>query len=274
MATSRERTRAADAQGLSERSPAKHLTGGGTSGNERLTTAVGATLIVLLAVIGLTLLRLHGRLLSVHLFVGMLLVPPVLLKLASTGYRFIRYYTGNPRYREHGPPAEHRKQAANRRADDDSRLPGGRHPSVRAAELVGRHDICDRGDLGRRRRREPEPLQEAHCYQPFDREREEEHQRGGGGDQQAGDHHLLATDPLRQPSRRPLADRLRRERGADDEPDKGVRRATLSQEQWEDRQQRPDSGAGDKDRGHDSVKRAAGPPVWHPARLKGVRGRR
>jgi hypothetical protein len=104
MATSRERTRAADAQGLSERSPAKHLTGGGTSGNERLTTAVGATLIVLLAVIGLTLLRLHGRLLSVHLFVGMLLVPPVLLKLATTGYRFIRYYTGNPRYREHGPP--------------------------------------------------------------------------------------------------------------------------------------------------------------------------
>jgi hypothetical protein len=82
----------------------ERMTGGGTSGNERLTAATGATLIVLLAVIGLTLLRLHGRLLSVHLFVGMLLVPPVLLKLASTGYRFLRYYTGNPRYREHGPP--------------------------------------------------------------------------------------------------------------------------------------------------------------------------
>ncbi len=81
----------------------ERMTGGGTRGNERLTAATGATLVVLLVVIGLTILRIHG-LLSVHLFVGMLLVPPVLLKLSSTGYRFIRYYTGNPRYREHGPP--------------------------------------------------------------------------------------------------------------------------------------------------------------------------
>jgi hypothetical protein len=28
----------------------------------------------------------------------------VLLKLASTGYRFARYYTGSPAYREKGPP--------------------------------------------------------------------------------------------------------------------------------------------------------------------------
>jgi hypothetical protein len=80
------------------------LTGGGTTGNERLTAAVGATLIVLLAVIGVTIVRI-GQLLSVHLFVGMLLVPPVLLKMSSTGYRFFRYYTANPRYRRKGPPA-------------------------------------------------------------------------------------------------------------------------------------------------------------------------
>lgn len=98
MAASREQTSATGAQGYAER-----LTGGGTTGNERLTTVVGATLIVLLAVIGLTILRI-GQLLSAHLFVGMLLVPPVLLKLSSTGYRFFRYYTGNPRYREKGPP--------------------------------------------------------------------------------------------------------------------------------------------------------------------------
>jgi hypothetical protein len=61
-------------------------------------------LIVLLAVIGVTIVAL-GPLLSVHLFVGMLLVGPVLLKLASTGYRFARYYTANPRYRRKGPPA-------------------------------------------------------------------------------------------------------------------------------------------------------------------------
>jgi hypothetical protein len=80
------------------------LTGGGTSGNERLTAASGVVLLVLLAVIGVTILRL-GALLWVHLFVGMLLLPPVLLKMASTGYRFARYYTSNPAYREKGPPA-------------------------------------------------------------------------------------------------------------------------------------------------------------------------
>jgi hypothetical protein len=60
-------------------------------------------LIVLLAVLGVTIIRIGG-LLSVHLFVGMLLVPPVLLKMASTGYRFARYYTANPAYRRKGPP--------------------------------------------------------------------------------------------------------------------------------------------------------------------------
>jgi hypothetical protein len=80
------------------------LLGGGTTGNERLTSAAGGLLIVLLAVIGVTIVRL-GPLLWVHLFVGMLLVGPLLLKLASTGYRFTRYYTDNTRYRRKGPPA-------------------------------------------------------------------------------------------------------------------------------------------------------------------------
>lgn len=82
---------------------AERLTGGGTAGNERLTAATGVILLVLLAVIGVTILRLRP-LLSVHLFVGMLLIPPVGLKLASTGYRFMRYYTANPAYRRKGPP--------------------------------------------------------------------------------------------------------------------------------------------------------------------------
>jgi hypothetical protein len=79
------------------------LTGGGTTGNERLTNVVGATLLVLLAAIGVTIIRIHG-LLSEHLFLGMLLVGPVALKLASTGYRFVRYYAAEPRYRQKGPP--------------------------------------------------------------------------------------------------------------------------------------------------------------------------
>ncbi len=79
------------------------LTGGGTTGNELLTAATGAVLLVGLAVIGVTILRVR-QLLSIHLFVGMLLIGPVALKLASTGYRFVGYYTANPRYRLKGPP--------------------------------------------------------------------------------------------------------------------------------------------------------------------------
>ncbi len=81
----------------------ERLRAGGTSGNERLTTATGVLLLVLLAVIGVTLLQLRS-LLWVHLFVGMLLIGPIALKLASTGYRFVRYYTADPRYRRKGPP--------------------------------------------------------------------------------------------------------------------------------------------------------------------------
>ncbi|MGD0452225.1 MAG: hypothetical protein ABSB69_01385 [Solirubrobacteraceae bacterium] len=103
MATSDETAFAAADVRIYSDARAGRLTGGGTTGNERLTTAVGATLIVLLAAIGLTIIRIHG-LLSEHLFVGMLLVPPVLLKMSSTGYRFLRYYAADPRYRRKGPP--------------------------------------------------------------------------------------------------------------------------------------------------------------------------
>lgn len=39
-----------------------------------------------------------------HLFLGLLLIGPVALKLASTGYRFVRYYTSDATYRFKGPP--------------------------------------------------------------------------------------------------------------------------------------------------------------------------
>ncbi len=39
-----------------------------------------------------------------HAMIGFLLVPPVLLKLGGVGYRFVRYYAGDPRYRHAGPP--------------------------------------------------------------------------------------------------------------------------------------------------------------------------
>lgn len=60
-------------------------------------------LLVALAVLGVTILRI-GQLISVHLFVGMLLLGPVALKMISTGYRFVQYYTRSVIYREKGPP--------------------------------------------------------------------------------------------------------------------------------------------------------------------------
>ena len=79
------------------------IRGGGTDGNERLTAVTGMILLVQLAVIGVTIVDLR-QLVWVHLFVGMLLLGPVALKLSSTGYRFVRYYTGNPAYRRKGAP--------------------------------------------------------------------------------------------------------------------------------------------------------------------------
>ncbi|MHB1538055.1 MAG: hypothetical protein ACYCUM_03445 [Solirubrobacteraceae bacterium] len=77
--------------------------GGGTEGNRRLTAQTGAVLIVLFAIIGITILRIT-QLITIHLFVGMLMIGPVSLKMMSTGYRFSRYYTRNPRYRRAGSP--------------------------------------------------------------------------------------------------------------------------------------------------------------------------
>lgn len=75
----------------------------GVEANARLTASTAVVLLLLLAIEGITILRI-GKLLSLHVFVGMLLVPPVLLKIASTSYRFVRYYLGSPAYRRKGPP--------------------------------------------------------------------------------------------------------------------------------------------------------------------------
>ncbi|MDX6608495.1 MAG: hypothetical protein QOF85_420 [Solirubrobacterales bacterium] len=75
----------------------------GVAGNARLTGGVAAALLVLLLAEGATI-PFIGSLLGPHVFIGMLLIPPVLLKLGSTGYRFARYYSGNPPYVRKGPP--------------------------------------------------------------------------------------------------------------------------------------------------------------------------
>jgi hypothetical protein len=75
----------------------------GVVGNARLTGAVAAALLVLLAAEGVTI-PFIGQLLEPHVFIGMLLIPPVTLKMGSTGYRFVRYYTHDDAYVEKGPP--------------------------------------------------------------------------------------------------------------------------------------------------------------------------
>jgi hypothetical protein len=79
------------------------LLDGGTRGNEQLTALTGTVLLLGLAALGVTILRIRP-LLWAHIFIGMLLIGPVLLKMASTGYRFARYYTHDRAYAQKGPP--------------------------------------------------------------------------------------------------------------------------------------------------------------------------
>ena len=81
----------------------RSLFSGGSDGNEQLTAIVGVLLVLGLAVEGATLLNLRG-LMTVHAFVGMLLIPTVALKLASTGWRLARYYLRGEEYVLRGPP--------------------------------------------------------------------------------------------------------------------------------------------------------------------------
>jgi len=75
----------------------------GVEANARLTGYVALILLVLLTAEFVTGLAVK-RSLPFHVVVGFALIPPVLLKLGSVGYRFLRYYTNQPRYRAAGPP--------------------------------------------------------------------------------------------------------------------------------------------------------------------------
>jgi len=76
---------------------------GGPAGNARLTAWLGLLLLVAFLLECATLASLHG-LLSVHIFIGALLVPLALAKTATTTWRMSRYYLGNDDYRQAGPP--------------------------------------------------------------------------------------------------------------------------------------------------------------------------
>ena len=75
----------------------------GVEGNARLTSSTGTLLLVMLAVEGFTVLGVR-QLITLHVFLGVMLLGPVLLKTGSTLYRFARYYRGAPAYVRKGPP--------------------------------------------------------------------------------------------------------------------------------------------------------------------------
>ncbi|HEV2459273.1 MAG TPA: hypothetical protein VGS80_13015, partial [Ktedonobacterales bacterium] len=67
------------------------------------TALAGGILLVLIVVELVTTVRLR-TFMSAHVFVGMLLAGPLVVKLGSTSYRFARYYTRAPAYVRRGPP--------------------------------------------------------------------------------------------------------------------------------------------------------------------------
>lgn len=75
----------------------------GVDANERLTAVTGLLLYVLVGGIAVTILFIRP-LLSTHYLIGLLLMPPVALKVGSTGYRFARYYTRKPEFVLAGAP--------------------------------------------------------------------------------------------------------------------------------------------------------------------------
>lgn len=76
---------------------------GGPAGNAQLTAWTGLVLLVLFAAELVTLISVR-HLTSWHIAIGILLVPPSLAKTATTGWRIVRYYTGNHSYHQGGPP--------------------------------------------------------------------------------------------------------------------------------------------------------------------------
>lgn len=93
----------ATALGRSERLDPVLAGTGGPAGNALLTAYLGLVLLVLFFFEGLTLLDVRG-LITWHVALGALLVPPALAKTVTTGWRIVRYYAGQPEYRAAGPP--------------------------------------------------------------------------------------------------------------------------------------------------------------------------
>lgn len=73
-------------------------------GNARLTVSTALVLLVLFAIqVGTVIIGVKTHL-TLHVVVGLLLVPPLIVKIGSVSWRFIRYYLHDEEYRRKGPP--------------------------------------------------------------------------------------------------------------------------------------------------------------------------
>ena len=93
----------AQATGRAHRQDTVLAGSGGPAGNARLMAWTGLALLVLFLAELITVLDVRG-LVNWHMAIGVLLVPPTLLKTASTGWRMVRYYLGHRPYHDAGPP--------------------------------------------------------------------------------------------------------------------------------------------------------------------------
>src|SRR5258708_6106468 len=94
---------AAPASGLMHQEYKPEEKQAGVLGNERLTALVSLVLLMLIVVELVTsaFLRIW---LPAHTIVGVLLAGPLLVKMGSTGWRFLRYYTKVPAHVRRGTP--------------------------------------------------------------------------------------------------------------------------------------------------------------------------
>jgi hypothetical protein len=76
----------------------------GVEANARLTGTTGVVILILFVPEVATVVLKVTSVLSLHIALGLLLVPPVLLKLGSTTWRMANYYRGITAYRRRGPP--------------------------------------------------------------------------------------------------------------------------------------------------------------------------
>jgi hypothetical protein len=78
--------------------------GTAAAGNARLTGSTGLVLLLLFAVqVGTVVIGVKTHV-TLHVFVGLLLVPPLLTKIASVARRFIGYYRHERAYQRRGAP--------------------------------------------------------------------------------------------------------------------------------------------------------------------------